>query len=320
MSSINPLSFLLTIIGSLTVAALLGWIRKPRLVALVPRTFSYSHITDKGQLVEISIFNRSFKTEESIDVTLNPAYSYEMLGSNSQDTSTDKNRIKISRIGPSDEVTTLIIVEGGIFKKDDIVQILSKETNGSTVSKLEEVPPTGPQRVGIIAFFVVFLVALYVGYLSLDYVVKYFKPPSALVAKDKKTVINGWNVPSFNLTTSPKMFEAFEAGKISAPIGAPSAKGDTVTLPISVSNSTDKIIKYTLFMTTIASESKVPSYNRHKSDVIVVPGKTEERKISVAIPAKSESIAERTIFIEISFKSMEGNDSLIGLTQQYIYK
>lgn len=320
MSTFNPLSLLLTIIGGLTVAALLGWIRKPRLVALVPRTFSYSHITDKGQLVEISIFNRGFKTEESIDVTLNPAYSYEMLGSNSQDATTEKNRIKISRIGPSDEVTALIIVEGGLFKRDDIVQILSKETKGNTVSKLEEVPPTGPQRVGLIAFFVVVPVALYVGYLSLDYVIKNFEPPSALVAKDKKTVVNGWSVPSFNLSTSPKMFDDFQSKKISAAIGTPSAKGDIVTLPVSVSNSTDKIIKYSLSMTTVASETKIPSYSRHLSDVIVVPGKTEERKISVSIPSKTENIAERTIFIDVAFESMEGNESLRGLTQQYIYK
>ena len=73
-------------------------------------------------------------------------------------------------------------------------------------------------------------------------------------------------------------------------------------------------------MTTVASENKIPSYNRRISDVIVLPGKTEERKISVAIPAKAENIAERTIFIEISFESMEGNDSLRGLTRQYIYK
>ena len=116
------------------------------------------------------------------------------------------------------------------------------------------------------------------------------------------------------------MFEAFETGKISASIGVLSAKGDTVTLPVSVSNSTEKIIKYTLSMTTVASETKIPSYNRHLSDVIVIPGKTEERKISVTIPAKSENIAERTIFIEISFESMEGNESLMGLTQKYVYK
>lgn len=320
MTTINPLSLLLTIIGGLTVAALLGWIRKPRLVALVPRTFSYSHITDKGQLVEISIFNRGFKTEEAIDITLNPSYSYEMLGSNSQDASTQKNRIKISRIGPSDEVTALIIVEGGIFKNDDIIQILSKETKGNTVVKLEEVPLTGPQRIAQIAFFVVIPVMLYVGYLSLDYIIKNFEPPSALRTKDKNTVIHDWNVPNFNSTTSPKMFEDFESGKISATIGVPSAKGDVVTLPVSVSNNTDKIIKYSLSMTTIASEGKIPSYNRHISDVIVTPGKVEERKIGVIVPSKSDNAAEKIIFIDLGFKSMQGNDSLIGLTQQYIYR
>lgn len=320
MSEINLLSLLLTIIGGLTVTALLGWIRKPRLVALVPRTFSYSHITDRGQLVEISIFNRGFKTEEAIDITLNPAYSYDLLGSNSQDATTEKNRIKISRIGPSDEVTALIIVEGGVFKRDDIVQILSKETKGSAVSKLEEVPPTGPQRVGLIAFFVAVPVALYVGYLSLDYVVKNFEPPSALVAKDKRTVVQGWSVPSFNISTSPKMFEKFESNKISTAIGTPSVKGDVVSLPVAISNNTDKIIKFTLSMTTVASEKKIPSYDRHLSDVIVVPGKTEERKISVIIPSKSENVAERIVFIELSLESMEDDESLRGLTQQYVYK
>lgn len=320
MSSINPLSLLLTIVGGLVVAALLGWIRKSRLIALVPRTFSYSHITDKGQLVEISIFNRGFKTEELIDVVLSSAYFYEMLGSNSQDVLIDKNRIKISRIGPSDEVTVLIVVEGGVFKKDDIVQILSKETKGSTVSKLEEVSPTGLQRIGLVVFFVAIPIALYIGYLFINDIVKISAPPPAIVAKDEKTVINGWVVPYYNLRENSKLLNAFETGKISAAIGVPTAKGDTVTLPVSVKNNTDEIIKYTLSMTTVGSEKKIPIYERYLPNIIVFPEKTEERKISVAIPAKSENISERMVFVEISFASMESNDSLLRLTQQYIYK
>lgn len=320
MSSINPLSLLLTIIGGLIVAALLGWIRKSRLIALVPRTFSYSNITDKGQLVEISIFNRGFKTEESIDVVLNPTYSYEILGSNSQDTLIDKNKIKISRIGPSDEVTALIVVEGGVFKKDDIDQILSKETKGKIVSKLEEVSPTGPQRIGLVAFFVVVPVVIYTGYLLLNDMVQNLDLPSVIVEKDKKTVINGWGIPSYNLTTAPELLNAFETGKISAVIGEPTEKGGIVTLPVSVKNNTDEIIKYSLAMTSVESETKIPSYDRRIFDIIVLPEKTEERKISVAIPVKSENISERTIFISIDFKSMESNQSLLNLSQQYIYK
>ncbi len=82
---LNPLTVILTIVGGLIVAAIVGWVRKPRLVVLVPRMFSYSQLTDRGQLVEISILNRGFKTEESVEVTLGSALSYEMLGSNSQD-------------------------------------------------------------------------------------------------------------------------------------------------------------------------------------------------------------------------------------------
>ena len=66
----QPLSILLTIIGGLILAGLLGWIRRPRLVVFVPRLFSHSRISDKGQIVEISIMNRGFKTEEAVELSL----------------------------------------------------------------------------------------------------------------------------------------------------------------------------------------------------------------------------------------------------------
>ena len=126
----NPITLAATIVGGLIVAAILGWIRKPRLVVLVPRSFSYSQITDRGHLVEISIFNRGFKTEEAIDVTLNHTLRYELIGSNNQDAQVANNRITVPRIGPSDDATVLLLVEPGIFKPDDITQCLSKETKG----------------------------------------------------------------------------------------------------------------------------------------------------------------------------------------------
>lgn len=317
MPEINPLSILLTIIGGLSVAALLGWIRKPRLVTLMPRTFSYSHITDKGQLVEISVFNRGFKTEENIDVTLNPSYSYELLGANSQDVLIDKNRIKISRIGPSDEITTLIIVEGGVFKTDDILQTLSKETKGNTVSKLEEVSPTGQQRVALIALFVAIPVSLYVGYISMNKFIGSISTP--LIEKKVNTIVQGWKVPPHNILASPKIFSDFESKKISTEIGTPSINGDILSLPILVSNKTDGVIKYNLSMTTVSSEKKIPSYDRRISDVIVIPGATEKRKIDVII---DDSLGEagRTVFIELWLQSMAEDESLQQLTQEYIYK
>lgn len=152
----NPIALAVTIVGGLIVAALLGWIRKPRLIVLVPRSFSYSQITDRGQLVEVSVFNRGFKTEEAIDVTLNHAMRYELVGSNSQEVRVSGNKITIPRVGPSDDVTVLLLVELGTFKSNDIIQCLSKETMGRTVEKVENIPPNGPQRIAIVGMFVVF--------------------------------------------------------------------------------------------------------------------------------------------------------------------
>src|SRR5215204_6416118 len=161
LSQFSPIALAATVVGGLLVAALLGWIRKPRLIVLVPRSFSYSQITDRGQLVEISMFNRGFKTEENVEMTLNHALRYELLGSNSQDSKVAGNKVVVPRIGPSDEVTVLLLVEGGEFKKDDIVQCLSKENKGQLASKLDEVTPTGPQRISIVGMFVAVPALLY---------------------------------------------------------------------------------------------------------------------------------------------------------------
>ena len=306
----NPLALLLTVVGGLIVAALLGWIRRPRLVTLVPRTFLYSQITDRGQLVEVTVFNRSFKTEESIDVTLNPALRYEMLGSNSQDASIFKNRLQITRIGPSDEVTVLLIVEDGSFKADDIIQTLSKETKGKTVSKLEAVPPTGPQRVSLVAGLIVVPALLYAATLGVDYLLE--QPGASKTvetSKSRSIELQGWKVPRIYKQTSASLYQSLETGKLVATLGSPSRRGDVVTVPIKVQNSTNSIVKATLAMTSARSENRIPSYERRLSDIIIVPGKAEERSIKVVIPEKGGEPSDQIVFIELFFDTTEG-DSL----------
>ncbi len=140
--NVTPLSFVLTVLGGLLLAGLLGWIRKPRLVILVPRLFSYSHLTDRGQLAEITIFNRGFKTEESIKLSLGPSLQYNIVGSSSQDVLLVKNKLIISRIGPGDDVTTLLLVEGGAFTAGEISNCLSKESKGRVVRSPTDRPST----------------------------------------------------------------------------------------------------------------------------------------------------------------------------------
>lgn len=322
--SFNPLVVLLTIIGGLVVAGLVGWIKKPRLVVLVPRTFSYSQITERGQLVEVTVFNRSFKTEEDIDVTLNPQLSYEMLGSNSQDASVTKNRIRISRIGPSDEVTVLLMVENGVFKPDDITQTLSKETKGKTVSKLEEVPPTGSQRIGLVAFLIGVPVFLYAGFLGLESVLQNTplvqSTDDQRVDRDEKRheASRAWIIPRYARSASPALYSEFISGKLTATLGTPARRGDIVTVPLRVNNETSRVIKFDLSMTTASSEKRIPSYERRQYDVVVLPGQSEERSIKVVIPEKATNPAERWIFVELSLDDMAGGS--LHLKQRHEFR
>jgi hypothetical protein len=313
----NPLSVVGSMVGALAVAGLLAWVRKPRLVVLVPKTFSYSQITDRGQLVEITVFNRSFKTEEAIDVTLNPTMTYHMLGANSQDVSVDKNRIKIVRIAPSDEATTLVIVENGNFKPDDIVQTVSKETKGKTVSRLEEVSPTGPQRVGLLFWIVAFPAMLYAGYLGIDK----FLTTSTLATisastSDKQVTVGAWTVDPVYARVGGRLLEDFKSGKIAVGMGTPNAKGDVVTIPFKFVNGGTQTVTATLAVNTNESAKRMPSYELRTSDIHIAGGGVEQRSAKVIIPAQSASVSDRTVFIDVHLESTDG-DSL-KIRQEYL--
>lgn len=306
-SQFNPIALAATVVGGLLVAALLGWIRKPRLIVLVPRSFSYSQITDRGQLVEISIFNRGFKTEESVEMTLNHALRYELLGSNSQDAKTTSNKVIVPRIGPSDEVTVLLLVEGGTFKKDDIIQCLSKENKGQLVSKLEEVTPTGPQRISIVGLFVAVPALLYGMTFLIDVVANYARIGTIASTADTRAPldVNGWQVPWF-LVDGSALLADFKDGKISVAIGSISKKGDIAYIPLRFSNQTTEVVKASATVTSARSASRFKSYELTALDIVLVQGKPEERVFRIVVPQTSATAGERSAFIEVNISTMSG--------------
>lgn len=311
----NPLTIVLTVIGGLIVAGLVGWIKRPRLIVLVPRMFSYSQITDRGHLIELSVFNRGFKTEEAIDVTLNHTLSYEMIGSNSQDVTVKDNKLHITRIGPSDEVTALLLVEKGTFKPDDIVQCLSKETKGKTVSKLEEVSPTGHQRVGLVAGLIGLPLLLYAGTFGIDYLFAVARQTSATATGETSPVveIRGWKIRRFYVTTSRGLFDSFSDGKIAVSISPVSRKGDWVSVPVRLTNSTTKVLKLSVSMTTAASAQKLKSFELSTGEIVLVPGKTEERVVRVIVPSSATEQMDKVVFVEAFIEDTDGESLSIKM-------
>jgi hypothetical protein len=315
--SFNPLPVALAVIGGLIVAGLVAWIKRSRISILVPRTFSYSQFTDEGQLVEISVFNRGFKTEHAIDVGLNRNFAYEIVGSNTEYATLSNKRLQIERIGPSDEATVLLLVEGGTFKPDDITQCLSKDTKGKLVSKLEEVPPTGPQRVGLVAALVGFPVLLFVAYYGFTHLLASSEQlassaptsSSKQVAKASTIEVQGWTVPGYYKTTSGSLFNSFSDGKVQIRFEPTERKGKWVTVPFTVINSTSKVITASISMLTAASSKEQKSYDLTSGDILVVPNQSQERSIRVIIPEASSNEAERTIFVDGFIRTADG-DSL----------
>jgi hypothetical protein len=187
---------------------------------------------------------------------------------------------------------------------------LSKETKGKVVTKLEDVSPTGPQRIGLVGAFVVVPLFFYAGIYGIDHFATSSKSASAPVSDQSSAIESqGWKIPRFYERASEVLLKSFSEGKIAVVISPALRKGEWVTVPMKISNSTDKVIKARVSMLTAASASKLKSYELSTGEVIVTPGHSEERSIRVIVPVNASNESERSIYVEGFIQNMDG-DSL----------
>lgn len=146
------LGLVVTIFGSIVLYTF----RVRQLYVVIPRLFSVSALTSKGKIVEVRVFNKSRATEEDVIVSLSPDRTYEIVASTDSSPILDSNSIRIPRIPPGDDYSVLMLVEGGVFTKNEISTISSKATKGKLIEGVENVPPnTGSFVLGIVAFLFV---------------------------------------------------------------------------------------------------------------------------------------------------------------------
>lgn len=335
--SVTPISLVFALMGGLVLAAILGWIRRPRLVVVVPRLFGYSHLTNRGNLVEISIFNRSMKTEESIELSLSKSLSFELVGANSQDVVLNEQKLIVPRIGAGDDLTVLLLVEGGQFSNADILSCLSKETKGKVVSGLENVPPTASQRVGLVAFLVVIPLAIFAAYhFSIDPASGEKKGSETSIKKEnndnspingesdidaelrKNRTIREWLVPAFYEQTSKRLYKEFESGNIAVMIGNVSKKRDIASIPFYIHNNSSLRVRISVSMETNGSEERIPSYKRRFSDILVVPDFVIVRSIDVVIPEKPRHPSDNVVYIEVFITADDGDT--LSVKRDYVVR
>lgn len=339
--NINPWSVVLAVVGGLIVAGLTAWVRGQRLILFVPRLFSYSGLVGKnGQLAELSVMNRGFKNEEQIEVSMSPTLQYEVVGSTNNDVSLSGNKLIIPRVGAGDDVTTILLVEGGTFSASEISNCLSKESKGIIIGKFEQVPMNGPQRVGVVATLVV--VPAFVG-LIIWAISSYFDQQISTVgaaATEKATIVatasatqsatasatqsatanavaaakanvtvNDWSVAQAYLNLGGPLTGAFQQGKIQFKINIASRKKDIASVATTISNNSEYVLKVSLSMDTQRSQERIPAYLRSLSDILVVPGATITKSINVVIPQKSTNAEDQKVYVQV-FIDEAGGDTL----------
>lgn len=302
----TPVSFLLALIAGLLVAGLVAWVRQARLEVLVPRLFPHSFLSDRGHLAELTVFNRGFKTEETIELSLTPSLTYEIVGASTQDITLSKNKVSIQRIGPGDEVSMLLLVEGGGFSTNDITNCLSKESKGRIVTKLADVTPTGPQRVALVVSLVIVLVG---SYFAFDVLTSPASRESlagvATTSRRPNVDVKGWTIDA--IYANEPLFKNLSDGDIQISIGRLDRKGDIATVPIIFINKTSKIVMFSIDMKTSASRGKIPSYDQSIHDMWLSPGRMSEKSIKVIVPAKTTDPSEKIIVIGGFLKSTDGS-------------
>src|SRR5262249_17114189 len=156
-------------------------------------------------------------------------------------------------------------VEGGSFSRADIISCLSKESKGSVVSRLDEVTPTGSQRIAMVAFFVAAPLALYAIDAGIDYFYK-TKLPSAVASVEKKNAsdesptleIQGWTVSKIYQTAGGQLFHEFRDGKLRISIQPFIKKKDLIYVPLVFENLSSVPISYTVRIYASGSQDRAP--------------------------------------------------------------
>lgn len=151
------------------LVAFIAWLAKQifsrrQLYLVQPKLFDYSGLgtTANAKTVELSVINSGRRVEEDIRVQFAPGFTYSVVASGVSGLAVIDGVLRIDRLAPKQEVTVILYVEGGEFRKDHISGLASRDTVGKIKATIQEAKNTPAQAV--LGFIVFFFVLLPLGY------------------------------------------------------------------------------------------------------------------------------------------------------------
>lgn len=148
------------------IVAIVGWItkityRRRQLFLIQPKLFDYSGLgpDTQSKTIEITVINSGRRSEEAVQVQFSPTFTYEILASSTPGLRVDTNGLLlIERLTPKQQITVIILVTGGEFRKDHIMGITSKDALGKIKNTIQDARTSNIAAASAALIFVLFFI------------------------------------------------------------------------------------------------------------------------------------------------------------------
>ena len=289
MTEILALRILASIIGGLILAMAIALVRRRRLIVIAPKLYAHTQLTDRGNIVELTILNRGIRTEEDVRVNMSSACKYSLLASNSADLRLKESTMYADRIPPNDEITAIFAAEEKGFGKEEISSVTSKETKGRIADSFDQVwPSTKDILVGgglLAGLFAVMMAVALVGPSLYKSVLG--EPSLSAPARPELASFleaEGWEVRDGFLTSEIAGF--YEDNEFPLDVQVEREDWDFVLIHVRVHNKSDDILDvYADIASPARLKERTSKVNSSVYNLLVFPGEQAEEDLRAYLPA-----------------------------------
>lgn len=289
-------------VASGLVTVLLAWIAKAvflnrRLHLVQPKLFDYSGLgsNQNSKTIELTVINAGRRSEEDVTVQFAPGFKYVVVAGTSAGLLVDAEGVlKINRLPPKQEITLILIAEGGEFRKEHVLGITSRDKKGTVKDSLQEAQATPEQAFVALAFIFLFLFPF--GYAAGKFIEVEFWPalqkeaasPTVSGPDAREPTKIGFAILQDEMTKSanvPNSIAKARAATVS--VGSVTRDGDTLKVQFILKNTSSQRLEYTISLGSPAAHLRAEAegvFNFIKAGIIVLPGKTVEVSLTDFLP------------------------------------
>lgn len=292
------------------IVVFLSWIASRlflnrRLFLIQPKLFNYSDFVNSknSKIIELTIFNGGYRSEEDVRIELSPNFTYNVLASNRASLFVDSDGIlSTDRLVSNQDLTVILTAEGGDFRKEHVLGISSKHTDGKIKENLQDAKFTPAQSLFIPILLFLLLPALGYG-VGKAIEVTAWPLVRNYVVNESAVHYGVGNERIEKFGVDPQTASRYE--KI-VRVTSVRRKGNIVSIRVEINNRTAQRVAATISTSSAASgigESVPRGVNNAIFDVLIFAGSKRALLVSDYLPPK---VLPQIMELKVSFDLPRG--------------